>query len=386
MQDESEVKARGPQKSILAERSFPPAKTYQLLETTHFPPLITSLLLRIRADGRTPAKLAVSWRQGYASSSATGGGSPSLVGPSTLNPKTLTSRGGGGAAGVKTKSGPVPAELLRWIKACTSPSSIPQPTPQLREQNSLVANNEISALQSVRAAGAEGEGDLELPQRVIEACVKAGLELLKSGLAGQPPEVTRLAVSVGYTYTDIKEVVGSGGGINSYFSTASGNSFPKTSVVEKSANGTNTTRDIPSQGQGQMIPNSKPTLVASKDTAPKAAEPVVARKEKAPVASYRNAEALALQSMFASTTAQPPAAAAAHGVDGADLIMSAEERASLKLAMKLQREEVDAISGAGAGASRGNGGFTNRHQGGRAKQAKRGAGPLDAFLKKKNRK
>ena len=98
-------------------------------------------------------------------------------------------------------------------------------------------------------------------------------------------------------------------------------------------------------------------------------------------ASYRNAEALAIQQLFGSSGSDAGPVAGGPQVP-ADL--PPEERASLELALKLQQEEAQAAAAQAAARKRGAAaaGDGGARGGGKAKQQRRGSGPLDAFFKR----
>jgi hypothetical protein len=102
-------------------------------------------------------------------------------------------------------------------------------------------------------------------------------------------------------------------------------------------------------------------------------------RQPARPASYRNAEALAIQQMFAGGRSGGSSSSGLPSVPSAEL--APEEQASLELALKLQQEEATAAAVEAAARKRvGPAGQAHAAPGIGRRQKQQGSGPLDAFF------
>ncbi|KAG2491453.1 hypothetical protein HYH03_010239 [Edaphochlamys debaryana] len=191
----AEVRERGPQKSILVERSFPPVARLEGVRAA-LVPLVGALWERMaedtRRNRRAPAKLLVTWRQGYGAS--------------------------------KTRSCEMPPQALQNLKAEASvgtpqrSAAEPSPSPGASAAAPSVPPPSAAAAMASGGGGAGGsvgtKGEAPLwtspgvvPASTFEGCraiLEASVALLRGGLTNskQGLQVTRLALAAGYTATD----------------------------------------------------------------------------------------------------------------------------------------------------------------------------------------
>lgn len=207
-----------------------------------------------------------------------------------------------------SRSGPVPLPLMRWLR-----------TPNTQ--------------------------NTDLKGAAMEASLNAALSLLSKASNGRW-DVTRAAVVFFFSENSkntSRDEMHAGPSIGDIFMKGAPPSVIKNPTADAPNGPESSHHDVQAQGIANTTKASQVPKATNKFSAP---------------ATYRNAEALALQNMFNKGS----------GNQGIPLIegeAGEEERASLELALRLQREEAQA-----AGSSRQFGEATN--------QAKRG--PLDSFL------
>lgn len=305
-----------------------------------------------REYGRLPAKLVVSYRQGYGS-----------------NPRS--------------KSGAVPAEALTWLQPA-------QGQPQLAA--GIEGAGELQPLQvQAAAAGQTGAGPAEA------AVVAAALALLRPVVAASGWQLTRLAVA--FAYPDSS----SNGNGQQHAAQLPGQQKLGAFVQrgqgsqQASAEGAAPIERLSTKLLAPPLPSAQKQQQQQQTQQQQlpAQQPPVQQMQQQPAArpaTYRNAEALALQRLFGSSGGSTHT-----GTDAVPAVLPAElpdelpdeERASLELALRLQQEEAQAAAAQAAARKRGAaaavGGGTagaGSGTGGKPKQQRQGSGPLDAFFRR----
>ncbi|KAL4422612.1 hypothetical protein ABPG75_008809 [Micractinium tetrahymenae] len=400
-QDDTPVRERGPQKSILAERSFPPLPS-EAAAGSELMLLARTLLGRAAQDTcehrRLPCKLIVSYRQGYGS-----------------NPRS--------------KSCPVPAEVLRWLQAMPAAGATPEqgPKPEVAQQEGATPAQQVSA--KPPPAAAAGSGQQQAPAGAV---VAAALAQLRPVVAPGGWQLTRLAMSLAYDSGGSAQPAGPPPGqlgIAAFVQKGQAREGgPASSGGELAAaaaaavqRGGGATAGCDGRAEQQAAqpcaqPSAPPSHQQQQQQHPQKQQQQQRRQQQPAVAphrpaqqqraaaqaapptrppSYRNAEALALQQMFGGSATSnaasgQPAIGSSSGGGGcpapAESSLSAglspEEQASLELALKLQAEEA-AAAAAAPQAARKRGPAGKLAAGGKAaKHQRRGSGPLDAFLRR----
>ena len=403
------MRERGPQKSLAAERSFPPLPS-EAAAATELAPLAQTLLARAAEVRRWGDGVLAAWMQGrsvlattiehllagitWACAPTTSLSPPSSQGlahglnnSAPIHPhnneqdtrehgrlpaKLVVSYRQGYGSNPRSKSGAAPAEALSWLQAARG-------QPQL-------------------AAGIEGAGEPQPLQGQAEAAAQAGagpaeaavvaaaLALLRPAVAAGSWQLTRLAVA--FAYPD---------------SSSNGNGQPQAAQLA----GQQKLGAFVQRGQGSQQASAAGPAPTERLAREEPAPPLVpaqqqqqqqqqqqAMQQLQPVpvsrpATYRNAEALALQRLFGSSGGSThTGGGAVPAVPAEPAELSAEERASLELALRLQQEEAQAAAAQAAARKRGAaaaGGGTagaGGGSGGKPKQQRRGNGPLDAFFKR----
>jgi hypothetical protein len=357
LQDDAPVRERGPQRSIISERSFPPIKSADAVRAV-LRPLVHSLLARALADAaehaRLPAKLTLSWRQGYGS-----------------NPRSSSMR--------------APEILLAWLR------------------------------DGMAAAGVGG-GRRDGLEEAVGACVEGSMGLLDAAVGSHQWEITRLVVGVAFEGGSSTISPGSGmgraagfqqqRGITSFLATAKSSdgaliedasTAPQRHAVTATAVGEAAAGIGMAGGVETAVDDgAAPAATAFSPAEGFPGSNAGGSRGLSVQPSYRNSEALALRKMFGAAGEKGDMAAAQGfsllpgregGGSSVAPALSPDDEASLQLALRLQREEVERAAGtARPGVSldstmrrgrRGHGSGAKAQRGG-----KPGVGPLDAFLKR----
>ena len=333
LQDDSTVRERGPQKSLAAERSFPPLPS-EAAAASELAPLARTLLARAAKDAREhcrlPSKLVVSYRQSYGS-----------------NPRS--------------KSAAVPPDVLCWLQAV-----------QPGGQPALLAEQQGQAAAAQDAAPAA-------------SVVAAALVLLRPAVAPSGWQLTRLAVALCYDAAGDSSVSAGQTSLAAFVRRRSGSGEleaegPPEACAAEQQQQEQQQEQPPVVAEPQLSPQrprqapAQPPAARPPPAARQPSQQSAAAQRAAMPATYRNAEALAITELFGRSTGSGlPAAQQPLPAE-----LSSEERASLELALQLQQEEAAAAVAARKRAADAPPAGNGRHR--PKQQPRRGCGPLDAFV------
>ncbi|GIL97525.1 hypothetical protein Vretimale_3171, partial [Volvox reticuliferus] len=209
------VRERGPQKSIVVERSFPPITRFGGVKEA-LVPMVGALWERMVEDAmanrRAPAKLLLTWRQGYGAPKtksadlsvqalqalkAAAAGAAAAAAPQEAAVSPPGRGGGDGGCG--------PSATI----ALPVPSALPAAAPAVHTANLSSINNLVSSSSAAAARWMEPGAVSSATYQGCRALLEGTAAIFKLGLGSMrnAMQVTRLAVAVSYGAIDPMDAV-----------------------------------------------------------------------------------------------------------------------------------------------------------------------------------